>query len=74
MHARAEIVQWVSESLWPFKIVKDHGFLNLMETGWPEYYIPSASTVLRDVRLVLSWTQDQIAKLLQVKSQLANIE
>jgi hypothetical protein len=64
----------VRESLWPFKIVEDCGFLNLMKMGQPEYYIPSASTVSRDVRLVFSWTWDRIAKLLQVKSQLANIE
>jgi hypothetical protein len=38
-----------------------------MKTGCPEYYIPSASTVSRDVRLVFAWTRDQIAKLLQVK-------
>jgi hypothetical protein len=38
---KAEIVRWVSESMRPFCIVKDHRFLSLMKTGQPEYYIPS---------------------------------
>ncbi|KAF8500131.1 hypothetical protein F5888DRAFT_1598715, partial [Russula emetica] len=42
---KAEIVRWVSESLWPFSIVKDRGFICLMKTGRPEYYIPSPSSV-----------------------------
>ena len=32
---RAKIVHWVSESKWPFQIVKDHGFQSLMKTGIP---------------------------------------
>jgi hypothetical protein len=48
--ARAEIVQWVSESKRPFNIVKDCGFQSLMKTGRPDYYIPSPTTVSRDVK------------------------
>ena len=48
--ARAEIVRWVTESKWPFKIVADHGFQSLMKTGRPKYYIPSPTTVSRDVK------------------------
>ncbi|KAF8219061.1 hypothetical protein L208DRAFT_1131753, partial [Tricholoma matsutake] len=62
---KAEIVRWVSESLRPFRIVEDRGFLSLMKTGRPEYYVLSASTVSRDVKLVFSHTWDWIAKLLQ---------
>jgi hypothetical protein len=51
---RAEIVRWVSESLRPFAIVEDRGFKSLMKTGRPEYYLPSQSTVSRDVRLVFA--------------------
>ena len=43
--ARAEIVRWVAESQWPFQIVEDHRFQNLMKMGWPDYYIPSGQTV-----------------------------
>lgn len=61
-----EIVRWVSESLRPFTIVQDRGFQSLMKTGRPEYYIPSSSTVSRDVKLVFARTRQHIAKMLQV--------
>ncbi|PPR06686.1 LOW QUALITY PROTEIN: hypothetical protein CVT26_001472 [Gymnopilus dilepis] len=48
------------------KIVEDRGFKCLMKTGRPELYIPSASTVSRDVKLVFARTRERIAKLLQV--------
>ncbi|KIK35542.1 hypothetical protein CY34DRAFT_60168, partial [Suillus luteus UH-Slu-Lm8-n1] len=62
---RAEIVHWVSESLRPFEVVKDRGFQSLMKTGRPEYYLPSPTTISRDVRLVFVWTRKRIAKMLQ---------
>jgi hypothetical protein len=64
--SRAEVVRWVSESVRPFSIVEDRGFLMLMKTGRPEFYIPSASTVSRDVKLVFGRTRERIAKMLQV--------
>jgi hypothetical protein len=36
-----------------------------MKTGRPEYYIPSASTVSRDVRLVFARTRERVAKILE---------
>lgn len=63
---RAEIVRWVSESLRPFAIVEDRGFNCLMKTGRPEYYLPSQSTVSRDVRLVFVNVWKRMAKLMQV--------
>ena len=51
---RAEIVRWVSENFRPFKIVEDRGFQSLMKTGQPDQYIPSASTVSWDVKLVFA--------------------
>lgn len=63
---RAEIVRWVSESVRPFKIVEDRGFLSLMKTGRPEYYIPSASTVSRDVQIVFVRTRARMGQMLQV--------
>ena len=65
---RAEVVRWVSESLQPFAIVEDRGFRSLMRTGRPEYYLPSCSTVSRDVRLVFARTRNRIAKMLRVSS------
>lgn len=49
----------------PFTIIKDCGFQSLMKTGRPEYYIPSPSTVSRDVKLVFARTRQRIAKMLQ---------
>ncbi|KAG1876579.1 hypothetical protein DFJ58DRAFT_649726, partial [Suillus subalutaceus] len=63
--SRAEIVRWVSESLQSFEIVKDRGFISLMKTGRPEYYIPAPKTVARDVRLVFVKTRRHIARMLQ---------
>ena len=60
-----EIVRWVSEHLRPFNIVNDRGFHALMKTGWPEYFILSAFTISRDVRLVYTRTRQRITKMLQ---------
>jgi hypothetical protein len=62
--SRAEIVRWVSESLRPFSTVSDRGFQSLMKTGRPGYYIPSPTTVSRDVKLVFCNTRKRVAKLL----------
>jgi hypothetical protein len=63
--ARAEIVRWVSESKRPFNIVKDRGFQSLMKTGRPNYYIPSPTTVSRDVKRVFANVRRRIASMLQ---------
>lgn len=63
---RAEIVRWVAESSRPLNIVKDRGFQSLMKTGRPEYWIPSPSTVARDVKLVFAKTRNRIARMLKV--------
>ena len=63
---RAEIVRWVCESLRPFGIVKDRGFLSLMKTGRPGYQVPSPSTVSRDVQTVFVRTRERIAQMLRV--------
>jgi hypothetical protein len=66
---RAEIVRWVAESLQPFEIVEDHGFQSLMRKGCPEYYIPPALTVSRDVKVVFTRTRDRIARMLQARTK-----
>ncbi|KAG0699301.1 hypothetical protein DFH29DRAFT_809220 [Suillus ampliporus] len=62
---KAELVRWVSESLQLFEIVKDRGFQSLMKTGRPEYYLPSPTTISRDVRLIFARTRQRIAKMLR---------
>ncbi len=59
-------MRWVSESLWPFSIAKDHGFCCLMKTGWPECYIPHLTTISQDVKTVFAKSHNCIAKMLQV--------
>ena len=54
------------ESVQLFSIVEDRGFKLLMKTGRPEYYIPSASTVSRDVKLVFARTRERVSEMLQV--------
>jgi hypothetical protein len=58
-------VRWVSESKRPFNIVNDCGFQCLMKTRRPEYYIPSPTTVSRDVKQVFTNVHKRIAKMLQ---------
>jgi hypothetical protein len=65
---RVELVQWVSENLRPFRIVKDRGFLCLMKTERPEYHIPSPMTIARDVKMVFAQTRAWIGKLLRVNN------
>ena len=67
---RTEIVKWVCESLRPYRIVSDPGFEMLMKTGRPAYYLPSPSTVARDVKFVFHKTRARIAKMLQVSQHL----
>ena len=47
-------------------IVEDPGFQRLMKTGRPQYQIPSAKTVARDVHVVFLKVKERIAKMLQV--------
>ena len=65
---RAEIVRWVAEDLQPFSIVEDRGFKSVMKTGRPGCYLPSRTTVSRDMQLVFVRTCNCIAKMLQVSS------
>jgi hypothetical protein len=59
-------VRWVAEGKRPFQIVNDRGFKTLMKTGRPEYHLPSAETVSRDVKGVFVRVRQRIAKMLQV--------
>lgn len=59
-------MKWVAQSLRPFSVVSDPGFLTLMKTGRPGMFIPSPSTVSRDVKMVFARTRARIAHLLRV--------
>jgi hypothetical protein len=63
---KAEIVKWVCVSIQPFDVVSDESFHYLMKSGRPDMYVPSPSTVSRDVRLVFTRTRQRIAKMLSV--------
>lgn len=65
---RAEIVRWVSESLRPLNLVSDRGFLSLMKTGHPRSYIPSPSTISRNVKLVFARSRNRLSQLLKVSA------
>lgn len=71
---RAEIVRWVTENARPYKVVADRGFKNLMKTGRPEYYLPSPTTVSRDVRTVFARSRQRIAAMLRVCCLHINIQ
>ena len=60
----------MSENKRPFKIVTDHGFRSLMKTRRPEYHIPSAETVSRDIRIVFVNIRRRIAKILRVSTMI----
>jgi len=66
-----DIVRYVSGSMRPFTIVIERGFQSLMKTGRPMYYIPSASTVSRDVKEVFIKVRAKVANMLQVKPKSA---
>jgi len=63
---KAEIVRWVCVHVRPFDVVSDEEFHFLMKSGRPDMYIPSPSTVSRDVRLVFTKTRQRIARMLCV--------
>lgn len=62
---RVEIVKWVTQSMRPHLIVSDPGFQCLMKMGRPGYWIPSPSTVARDIKVVYKKTREKIARMLQ---------
>lgn len=62
-------MRWVAENKRPFQIVNDRGFRVLMKTGRPDYHIPSAQTLSRDVRNVFVRVRKRIGRILQVSKE-----
>ena len=50
----------------PFKIVEDDKLKLLMKTGRPEYPLPSATTLSRDVHQVYVHVRHRVAAMLHV--------
>jgi len=65
------IARWVSESMRPFRIVKDRGLRWLCRTGRPHFYLPDNTTVAKDVRFLHSWSERQLAEELQASLTIA---
>ena len=63
---RVEIVHWVAESAWPFKIVTNSGFQCLMRMGRPNCYLPDLCTVSHDVQNAFTQVHRKLALRLQV--------
>ncbi|KAJ7050239.1 hypothetical protein C8F01DRAFT_1001087, partial [Mycena amicta] len=57
-----------SRCLRPFCIVKDRAYRFLMKSGRPSTYIPSPSTVARDVNELFTKTRDRIKNHFQARS------
>ncbi|KAJ3571478.1 hypothetical protein NP233_g3729 [Leucocoprinus birnbaumii] len=62
---RADIVRWVCESKRPFEVVNDKGFHRLMKRGRPHHYVPSATTVHRDLRVTFIRGRQIVSRLLR---------
>ncbi|KAI0738567.1 hypothetical protein C8Q80DRAFT_1071694, partial [Daedaleopsis nitida] len=62
---RLKLVEWCAEDLRPFSAVKDRALLSLLKTGRPGYYVPSPSTVSRDLKVVFKCVRSRIAKMLR---------
>lgn len=72
IETRTECVKWCAESLRPFRVVQDRGFLRLVKTGRPGYYVPSPSTVARDTKVVFVRTRGRLARFLRVCTTQSN--
>jgi hypothetical protein len=60
-------VRWICESLRPFVIAADRGLRYLMKSGRPTMWIPSPSTIARDVKLLFKRTRERIRQRLDVR-------
>src|SRR5260370_41526 len=63
---RVTVARWVSESMRPFRIVKDRGLRWLCKTGRPHFYLPDETTVAKDVKFLHNWSERHLAEELQV--------
>ena len=66
----AHLVKWIMESNRLTTIVEDQELHELLTAGQPNIKIPSADTVLRDIKASFEKCGERVAKLLQVRSNL----
>jgi hypothetical protein len=64
--ASVTIARWVSESMRPFRIVRDRGLHWLCKTGRQNFYLPDNATVAKDVKFLYGWSERHLAEELQV--------
>ena len=64
--ARVGHVRWIAQSKHPFEIVNDVGYQWNVKQGAPHQYIPSSSTIQRDVKEAFLKCREKLAKVLQV--------
>ena len=64
--SKANHVLWIVESKHPFSIVDDPGYRRNMKEGRPLHYVPSSSTVRRDIKEAFAKCRPKVAKMLQV--------
>ena len=67
---KADIVRWVCIFIRPFDVISNESFHYLMKSGQPNMYVPSTSTVSRDVWLVFTRTCQRIARMLNVSQSI----
>ena len=60
------ITRWITECHWPFKIIEDPPFQEMLKMLYGRVEIPSDTTISRDVREVHRISKEQVAKVLQV--------
>ena len=65
---RVWAVRWTAEDLRPFAMFEDRGFLMIAKCGRPGFYVPSPTTVSRDVKAVFVSTRRRLARMLQVST------
>jgi len=63
LETRVNHVKWIAQSKRPFSTVEDPGYRRNMKEGRPDQYVPSASTVSRDVKKVFVKARERISKL-----------
>ncbi|KAF6744774.1 hypothetical protein DFP72DRAFT_783363, partial [Ephemerocybe angulata] len=63
--SRAEHVRWVAESMRSYSIFGDRGYRCVMKMGRPEHYIPSPSTLAKDMKFAFARTRNRVAKILR---------
>jgi hypothetical protein len=66
LESRANHVRWIAQSKRPFEIVSDPGYHLNMKEGRPHQYIPSVTTLRRDIKAAFAACRRKVAQKLKV--------